>query len=189
MPGPAFLRGDRVSLHPIEEDDLEFLQQYRNAPEVRQPLTDSYPRNGHQMQQQFEEGGNGDGVRLLICVGDDEAVRTGDEDGLTRVGEIGIPWVRHPHAAGMLMYWVAPDHQGNGYVSEATELILEHAFEDMRLNRVWAMVIDPNEASQHVLEKVGFQHEGVGRQGAFVDGEFVDSHQFGILADDWLDDE
>ena len=186
MPGPAFLRGETVSLHPIEADDLEFLQEYRNAKEIRQPLTDSYPRNAHQMEQEFEEGGNGDGVRLLICVGDEDAVRAGDEEGITRVGEIGIPWVRHPHAAGMLMYWVAPEHQGNGYVTEATELLLDHAFQDMRLNRVWAMVIGPNTGSQHVLEKLGFQREGVARQGAFIDGEYVDNYNYGILAEEWL---
>lgn len=189
MPGPAFLRGERVSLHPIEEDDLDFLEEHRNRREIRQPLTDTYPRNEHQMEQEFEsDDGGGDGVRLLICVGDDEAAKTGDSDGLTRVGEIGVPWVRHPHGTGMLMYWVAPTHQGQGYVTEATERVLDHVFEDMRLNRVWAMVIGPNEASQHVLEKVGFTHEGVDRQATFIDGEYTDNHRFGLLAEEWLDD-
>lgn len=188
MPGPAFLRGETVSLHPIEESDLEFLQEYRNRKEIRQPLTDSFPRNGHQMEEQFEDDGDGDGIRVLICVGDEDAVTTGDAAGLTRVGEIGVPWVRHPHATGMLMYWVAPEHQGHGYVTAATELLLDHVFRDMRLNRVWAMVIDPNEASQHVLQKVGFEHEGVDRQASYIDGEFVDNHRFGILAEDWLDE-
>lgn len=188
MPGPAFLRGETVSLHPIEEDDLDFLETYRNRKDVRQPLTDSYPRNEHRMQEEFEEGGGGDGVRLLICVGDEDAVHTGDEDALTRVGEIGVPWVRQPHGTGMLMYWVAPEHQGHGYVTEATELILDHVFEDLRLNKVWAAVIDPNEASQHVLQKIGFEHEGVDRQATFIDGEYTDNHRFGLLADEWLDD-
>lgn len=187
MPGPAFLRGDTVSLHPMEEVDLEFLLEYRNATEIRQPLTDAYPRNSHQMEQHLEGDGEGDGVRLLICAGDEDAVRRGERDGITRVGEIGIPWVRHPHAAGMLMYWVAPEYQGNGYVTEATELLLDHAFRDMRLNRVWAVVIEPNTGSQHVLEKIGFQEEGVARQGAFIDGEYVDSINYGVLAEDWLD--
>jgi RimJ/RimL family protein N-acetyltransferase len=189
MPGAAFLRGERVSLHPIEEADLEFLQAHRNAQAIRQPLTDSHPRNAAQMAESFESDGNGDGIRLLICIGDEDAVRTGDEEALTRVGEVGVPWVRQPHGTGMLMYWVAPEHQGNGYVTEATELVLDHAFRDMRLHRVWAMVIETNPASQRVLEKAGFQREGVDRQGTFIDGEYVDNHRFGLLAADWFADE
>jgi RimJ/RimL family protein N-acetyltransferase len=104
-------------------------------------------------------------------------------------------------------YWVVPEHQGNGYVSEATGLALDYAFEERRLAKVFAHVLVPNEGSWHVLEKLGFQREGRQRKESFVDvrettlsssaaqqnakrsedGERVDTYRYGLLAEEWLD--
>lgn len=190
MPGSIFLSGERIDLRTIEEDDIPFLQRWRNHPDVRVPLTDTDPRNAAQMEEMFEEGISDDGgVNLLISVDCEQAEpteATPDDASYVPVGEVAIPWIRERHGVGMLMYWVAPEHQGNGYVTEATELILDHAFRERRLAKVWAHVIEPNAGSQHVLEKLGFEKEGHLREHVFIDGERVDVIAYGLLADDWL---
>jgi RimJ/RimL family protein N-acetyltransferase len=190
MAGPAFRRGERVSLHAWEEEDQEFFHQHRNEQAIRRPLTDVSPRNRHQVEAYFEDElyGDSEGMVFLVCTGETAAMKTGDEDGLTRVGEVGIPWVNQPHASGMLMYWAAPDQQGNGYISEAAGLLLDYAFGEQRLNKVWAMAIEPNTASQRVLEKLGFEREGTYRKETWYEGEYVDSLRYGLLADEWLDE-
>lgn len=42
-----------------------------------------------------------------------------------------------------------------------------------------------NEASTRVREKLGYEHEGVAREAAYVDGEHLDVHCYGVLADEW----
>lgn len=192
MPGPAFLRGPSVGLHAWEEDDLAFFQEHRNRTDIRRPLTDVSPRNRRQVEEYVEEqlyAEDDDGVAFLVCIGDDRALQTGDEAGLTRVGEVAIPWVNQPHGSGMLMYWAAPEHQGNGYISEATSVLLDYVFGERRLHKVWAMVIEPNDASRAVLEKLGFEREGVYRRETWYEGEYVDSYRYGVLAEEWLADE
>jgi RimJ/RimL family protein N-acetyltransferase len=207
MPGPAFVAGETVALHTIEAEDTEFLRRGRNHPSVRRPLTDVDPMNGEQIRDYFENqiSGDGDGFGFLICVDDqresteressgaassvgDDRAEGDSEDGPTPVGAIHIPWVRTKHGSGMLLYWIAPEHRGNGYVTEATELMLDYAFRERRLAKVYAVVLDTNEASAAVLEKLGFEREGVHRAETFVDGERRDNHRYGILADEWLDD-
>lgn len=189
MPGPAFLRGESVSLHTWEEEDIEFFRENRNRREIRRPLTDVSPRNHEQVEEQFEERlYEDDGMTFLVCTGDEQAMRTGDAEELTRVGEVAIPWVNQPHGVGMLMYWAAPEHQGEGYISDATSLLLDHAFGERRLHKVWAMVIAPNEPSQTVLEKLGFEREGHYRKETFYEGEYVDSYRYAILAEEWLEE-
>lgn len=39
------------------------------------------------------------------------------------------------------------------------------------------------------MEKLGFEREGIARQAIFVDGEFVDSYQYGLLREEWNGDE
>ncbi|WP_136688762.1 GNAT family N-acetyltransferase [Halorhabdus amylolytica] len=190
MPGPAFRMGETVALHPWEDEDADFYHQHRNSAAVRRPLTDVSPRTRHQVTEHFEEGIYDDGddeMDFLVCTGPAEALRTGDADAVTRVGQVAIPWINRPHDVGMLMYWSAPAEQGNGYVTEATRLLLDHAFGERRLHKVWAMVVEPNDASRAVLEKLGFEQEGHYREETFYEGRYVDARRYAILAEEWLD--
>lgn len=53
-------------------------------------------------------------------------------------------------------YWIGKPFWGNGYAPEAVLALLQLAFEELRLKRVWAGYFDGNEKSKRVLEKCGF---------------------------------
>ncbi|MXR19845.1 GNAT family N-acetyltransferase [Halobacterium bonnevillei] len=176
MPGPAFTRGDTVSLHPIEEEDHEFIQRGRNHPDVRVPLTDTRIRTLTDVAESVSE----DDYRFLICIG--------DEDGDPQpVGEVAFAYVAQEAERGALMYWIHPDHRGNGYVTEASELFLEYAFGECGFHKVTARVLVSNEASARTLEKLGFQREGTRRESSIIDGEYEDMYTYGLLDHEWLD--
>ncbi len=61
-------------------------------------------------------------------------------------------------------YVAARTHWGKGYVPEATRSIIEWAFQQPSIYRVYATTDVENLASQRVLEKVGMQCEGVLRK-------------------------
>ena len=197
MPGPVFTSGERITLQTIEDEDLAFIQRWRNHPDVRIPLTDTDIRNGEQMDEYLEEQISETGsINLLVCTdtasATDESNRSEDgssgsdhENDPEPVGEVAIPWVRDTHGSGMLMYWIAPAHQGHGYATEAAELVVDHAFRERRLNKVWAHVLESNTGSQRVLEKLGFTQEGRLRQNCFIDGDFEDAYHYGLLAEEW----
>ena len=198
MPGPIFTNGERITLRTIEDEDLEFIQRWRNHTDVRIPLTDTDIRNGEQMDEYLEEQITETGsINLLICIdatsATDESNRSEDEnsksdhgdDDPEPVGEVAIPWVQDTHGGGMLMYWIAPAHQGHGYATEAAELVVDHAFRERRLNKIWAHVLESNTGSQRVLEKLGFTQEGRLRQNYFIDGDFEDAYHYGLLAEEW----
>jgi RimJ/RimL family protein N-acetyltransferase len=50
---------------------------------------------------------------------------------------------------------------------------------------VTANAFAANDASRTMLESIGFVEEGVGREDAFFDGEYHDTHYFGVLEDEW----
>jgi RimJ/RimL family protein N-acetyltransferase len=49
-------------------------------------------------------------------------------------------------------------------------------------HRVEARVIEDNEASRRLWEKLGYRHEATMREAAFRDGEYVDLHWYATLA-------
>ena len=61
-------------------------------------------------------------------------------------------------------YGAARSHWGKGYVTEATRAIIEWAFQQPAIYRVYATTDVDNLASRRVLEKVGMQCEGILRK-------------------------
>jgi len=61
-------------------------------------------------------------------------------------------------------YGAARTYWGKGYVTEATRAIIEWAFQQHSIYRVYATTDVENIASRRVLEKVGMQCEGILRK-------------------------
>lgn len=173
MPGPAFLRGDRVTLRPHAEGDEAVVLRAHNEPELRDGLLHDRPRTAEGLDRFYEDVGSDDDVALLVCV--EEEV----------VGQVALFGMNDGH--GTVAYWVLPEHQGEGYATEAMTLLLDYAFDTLGLHHVVAGVIDYNEASQGLLEGLGFTLEGTRREHRFRRGRYCDMLQYGILESEWRD--
>ena len=84
-----------------------------------------------------------------------------------------------------LGYWLAAEHWGRGVATEACRAIVDWGFRTIKLGRIYAQVFAGNEASCHVLEKLGLQREGVKRQHVKHDGKMRDVVLYGMLRDEW----
>lgn len=176
MPGPAFTTGERVSLHPIEPEDYEFIQRERQRESARVPLGAPDIRTRDDVEERF---GHAE-YHYLVC----EQSGTGAESHGPRVG--GVALTRADGDSGNLTYWVAREHRDQGYVTEATALLLEFVFRECGFHKVTGNTYVSNEPSVRVLESLGFQREGRLRDSGLVDGEFEDMYQYGILRREWL---
>jgi RimJ/RimL family protein N-acetyltransferase len=59
-----------------------------------------------------------------------------------------------------IAYGVAPDHQGNGYATEAAEALVAYAFDSGEVRVVRAHTFSETNASARVLTKCGFRRIG-----------------------------
>jgi RimJ/RimL family protein N-acetyltransferase len=99
-------------------------------------------------------------------------------------GAVGLS-INRPHRRGELGYWVAVEHWGRGYATEASRAMLDHAFGALDLSRVVAHCLTRNEGSWRVMEKLGMQREGRLRQ-HFVKWDVLeDVWLYGILREEW----
>ncbi|MFB6158208.1 MAG: GNAT family N-acetyltransferase [Candidatus Nanohalobium sp.] len=74
MPGAVFLEGDKVNLRTVEEEDLEFIRDAYNHPEVWPWLTHQGPQNLEQEREFFEN---------VICSDDQINLAISDEETIT----------------------------------------------------------------------------------------------------------
>ncbi len=77
------------------------------------------------------------------------------------------------------------DVWGRGCGTEATILMIEHAFERLGLHRVALSVFAFNERAIRAYRKAGFVLEGRSRQSIWRDGRYWDELQMSILDSDW----
>lgn len=174
MSNVVFVEGDRVTLRPIEADDLGFVTEGVNHPAVRPFVGQSIPTSLARERRYLEElNERTDAVSVMAVVGDD------------RVGVVEFDPIDRAAGVADFAVWIHPENHGDGYGHEAAELMLAYAFDELRVHKVTAEAYEPNTASQELLESLGFVREGVGREDAFLGGEYHDTHYFGILEREW----
>jgi len=102
---------------------------------------------------------------------------------LGATGLHGIDMVRRSAGFGIQIGRKA--EWGKGYGTEASALVVDYAFRDLNLNRVWLHVYEFNERGIRAYERIGFKREAVLRQECFRDGRYYDVHVMGILRREW----
>jgi ribosomal-protein-alanine N-acetyltransferase len=101
------------------------------------------------------------------------------------IGAIGLV-VNDEHAHAELGYWIGEPYWNQGYCTEAAFEVLRYGFEEIGLNRIYAMHLSRNPASGRVMEKVGMLHEGCRRQHFQKWGIFEDVEFYGIIGIDFI---
>jgi RimJ/RimL family protein N-acetyltransferase len=78
------------------------------------------------------------------------------------------------------------DTWGRGYGTEATRLLLDHAFETLSLHRIGLSVFSFNERAIRSYLSCGFVMEGRAREAIWRDGRWWDEITMSVLHSDWL---
>jgi ribosomal-protein-alanine N-acetyltransferase len=112
-----------------------------------------------------------------LCLRDDESAVIGQ----THLSQIA----RGVFCNAMLGYAIDPAHEGRGLMREALQAVLADAFGRLGLHRVQANVLPDNARSLALLERLGFEREGLAREYLFIDGAWRDHVLTALRAPDW----
>lgn len=81
-------------------------------------------------------------------------------------------------------YWMGQEHAGRGYMAAALVALIPFAFRTLNLHRLVAASLPNNVRSIGLLEKLGFQREGIARGMVCINGQWRDHIVFAMLKDD-----
>lgn len=176
--GPA-LEGPRILLRPASTEDARRVFTWYNDPEIVAP----YDRFSVDTYEEFERSvreAPGDPTSLAprFVV----ALRDGDAP----IGVVGH-YVPHPVLETVDVWYVIGDRRARrkGYATEAVTLLVRHLFATTPFPRIGATVDVENRPSLLLLERVGFQREGVLRSALFHHARWHDIAVYGVTRDDW----
>lgn len=101
------------------------------------------------------------------------------------IGSCGFHCLEQEHFKAEIGYELHPDYWGRGIMTEAINKIISYGFYEMSLNRIEAFYEPANIGSQKVLEKNGFQFEGILKRRFFIKGKFVDTALTAVINEDY----
>ena len=137
----------------------------------------SPPVTTEEYDRYLERCGQQDFVGMLICRKRDGAIV-----GVAELGQIVYGAFKNAY----LGYYAGTPFAGSGYMTEGISLVLDHAFNRLRLHRVEANIQPDNVASIALVKRLGFTREGYSRRYLKVGGRWRDHERWAMLAEDWL---
>ena len=173
------LTGARVMLREFRQEDLSGIRSWVNDYDTVRFLGAGYakPQSWEQTESYLMSLLNGEAGGVHLAVADRETKRY--------LGQCGLMMIDHTARRAELAVVLAPDSANRGYGREAIALMLEYAFMQLNLNRVFLQVHADNARAIHVYEKCGFKREGCLRAHFYCDGRYIDAVQMGILRGEW----
>jgi [ribosomal protein S5]-alanine N-acetyltransferase len=178
---PPLLRTERLVLRQITESDGVGLFGIFSDDEVTKHYawdTFNDPAQGHDLA-----------ARTAEQLRERRAIRWGlvIPDAPDIIGTCGYTrWNQENHFA-MLGYDLARPYWHRGLMSETVEAVVRFGFEQMELHRIEATVLTGNTASATLLQRAGFQREGVLRERFLQHGSFRDEWMCSITRPEWAD--
>ena len=144
------LKTQNLTLRPWEENDARCLYHFAKNPNIG-------PIAGWPPHESIEDSLNV--IKTVFSKKETYAV-VKDDVPIGCVGLLFHPDTNHWWGEGAceLGYWIAEEYWGNSYAAEASKVLIDHAFNDLNVNVIYATYRVENTQSKRVLEKLGFQY-------------------------------
>ena len=167
-----------VYLRALEPSDLHRTLRWHNDPELYQTLQGVFRFVSEQAEEKWlaeKAQYSTTEVNLAVCVRE-----SGQHVGIISLRNIE-PVARHGELA---LFIGEASARGKGYGRSAVRQLLDHAFNDLGLQRVFLYVLEENAVARKVYQDCGFELEGHLRRHAFKDGTWKDVLVMGICSGD-----
>ncbi len=168
---------ERLRLRPLTSDDVDDLLAYRGDPEVVR-FVPFPPMDRAEVTRRIETQWNreADGVGN-VCLGVELDGRV--------VGDVVVFWTTREHRSAEIGWIFHPDVAGRGYATEAAAALLGHTFAELGFRRVAARIVDGNDASVRVCERLGMRREAHLIENELFKGEWTSEIDYAILDREW----
>jgi ribosomal-protein-alanine N-acetyltransferase len=174
------LRGDGIYLRPaVSADFAAWVRLRSESREFLTPWEPLWPEDDltraafrRRLRRQSDEMARDEAFSFLIF----------DAGADTLLGGLTLGGIRRGVAqSGTLGYWMGAQHAGKGRMTRAVAAAVRFGFATLRLHRIEAACLPENAASQTLLERNGFQREGLARGYLRINGAWRDHLLYALV--------
>ncbi len=169
--------GEKIVLRALEAEDNAMLLDVINDPEIELMLGGrSFPVSQHGQNRWFESQVPTDTV-LRCAISAKEAVDNA-------LGTIILSDIDYVNGVAQVHIKLSSSAQGKGYGKDAINTLVRYAFNELRLNCIFASILSYNKPSIKLFERCGFNYEGTLKSRVFKGGSYRDIMMYSILKKD-----
>jgi RimJ/RimL family protein N-acetyltransferase len=174
------LKGQRCMVRPWRLSDTDSLVRHANNLEVARHLRDKFPHP-------YTRGDASAFLRHAVPSGPSErpANLAIEVDGEAAGGIGFVRGADVERFSAEIGYWLGEHYWRRGIVTEALGLVSDHAFREFNILRLFALPFADNAGSTRVLEKAGYQREGVLRFSSVKYGKPRDQYIYAKINPNW----
>lgn len=170
------IRGKKVYLTAIEENELEQLRHWRNLPEYRKHFREYREISTTMQKKWFETIVNGDNSTIMFSI----------HDIVTKelLGCCGLCYINWVHRYSDLSLYIGKDEcyiDDEGIARESCDLLFQYAFGELGLNKIWTELYEFDTKKITLYQNMGFQQDGLLREQYFYDGKWWNSYILSLL--------
>ena len=147
-----FRQGNKVILRPVEETDLPLFQKWMNDYEVTQYLRQIFPVSMEDQKDWLQRNLKQSNDKVTLALVDRKTKKLIGSMGLHSIDYIAGTAITGS-VIGDKKYW------GKGYGTEAKMMLLEFAFNELNLRKIYSYVIAYNERSLAYAKTCGYVEE------------------------------
>lgn len=167
------IENSRITLRPLQASDRKAFALLANNKKIWDNVRNRMP---HPYSEE-----DADEFILMAQTPGGPTIRAITLDGAL-AGVVGL----HPaqdvyEGTAELGYWIGEPYWGRGLASAAVKEMIQIGFQELKLRRIFASVYEYNPASMRVLEKNGFEKEGVAKAAVLKNGKVFDEVKYGLL--------
>ncbi|MEV6132966.1 GNAT family protein [Streptomyces violaceusniger] len=177
---PVIRHHIRLSLRELTVDDVDAVLAIYGSPEATEHLSFT-PRSRDEVSGIVERSM----YSATVSPREEYALAVIEADSGELIGFARLALDPHQQRAATIGFALHPDTWGVGYGRETVRLLLDLAFADLDLHRVWAARAPLNVASEKTLLASGMTEEGRIRGHVHVRGTWRDSIVYGVLREEW----
>jgi ribosomal-protein-alanine N-acetyltransferase len=174
---PLSINFEGVSLRPVQLSDSSILPKYANNIKIAQNMRDVYPfpYSEKDAEDYLARVCGSTPVTHFLIFKEQE-----------HIGNFAFLLKEDVHRYNAeIGYWLGEPFWGRGIMPGVIRTMLLYIFNNFEISRVYAEVFSPNTGSMKVLEKSGFKKEAVIRKNVFKNGQFLDTHLYSMLNDEF----
>tara|TARA_B100001142_G_C14307391_1_gene645329 strand:- start:76 stop:606 length:531 start_codon:yes stop_codon:yes gene_type:complete len=169
---PEYIQTKRLTLRPIEIQDLEIIQNY------------SIDKEWHRFLDFHTKESVKEFVTKAINSPWEEHARFSIILDKKMIGGVGL-YIEMKEKRAEIGYSLSKNYWGKGIIPEAVARVIEYGFEDLGLEKIFAQTDLRNTPSQGVMKKMGMTKEGIFRKHAIAQNKRRDIIYFSILKSEW----
>ena len=172
------LRGELVYLRPLEPADVDVVHRWYEDVRV-QALMGDPPISRADRHRRYEEAvksADADVFRFMICLLDEDR----------RIGRTDLFDLDRQNGSCAFGITIGePELWSHGLGTDAVNALMDFAFGQLRMERVWLDTDALNERAQAAYAKAGFTQEGRFRRAFYQDGRWSDDIRMALLREEW----